>query len=79
MAVTPFDASDHALLLDGEWVTSDAWIDVTSPYSGDVVGRVPRVGAAETTRALDAAARVLAPGGLALVATEDPAGAGDVD
>ena len=59
MAAAPFLAKDHALLIDGEWVTSDSWIDVESPYSGEVVGRVPRVGAAETRRALDAAARVL--------------------
>ena len=55
MAAAPFLAKDHALLIDGEWVTSDSWIDVESPYSGEVVGRVPRVGAAETRRALDAA------------------------
>ena len=37
-------------------VAAETWIDVTSPYSGEVVGRVPRVGAAETRAALDAAA-----------------------
>ncbi|CAB4705155.1 MAG: aldehyde dehydrogenase family protein [Actinobacteria bacterium] len=60
MAGAPFLAQDRSLLIDGKWVASDSWIDVTSPYSGDVVGRVPRVGAGETRRALDAAARVLA-------------------
>src|SRR5438132_11298947 len=34
-------------------------IEVRSPYSGDVVGRVPKGGAAEARQALDAAARVL--------------------
>ncbi len=39
--------------------TTDEWIDVRSPYSGDVVGRVARSGADETRRAIDAAARAL--------------------
>jgi acyl-CoA reductase-like NAD-dependent aldehyde dehydrogenase len=56
MAVT---ASERKLLIDGEWVETGDWIEVRSPYSGGVVGRVARGGAAETKRALDAAARVL--------------------
>jgi acyl-CoA reductase-like NAD-dependent aldehyde dehydrogenase len=35
------------------------WLDVRSPYSGDVIGRVARGGAAEARRALDAAERAL--------------------
>jgi len=53
-------ATERALLIDGEWVETGEWIDVRSPYSGDVVGRVARGGAAETRRALDAAERALA-------------------
>jgi acyl-CoA reductase-like NAD-dependent aldehyde dehydrogenase len=52
-------ATERALLIDGEWVETGEWIDVRSPYSGEVVGRVAKGGAAETQRALDAAARVL--------------------
>jgi len=52
-------ATERALLIDGEWVETGEWIDVRSPYSGEVVGRVARGGAAETKRALDAAARAL--------------------
>ncbi|MEX2211468.1 MAG: aldehyde dehydrogenase family protein [Gaiellaceae bacterium] len=37
-----------------------AWIEVRSPYSGEVVGRAPKSGAAETRWAIDAAAAVLA-------------------
>jgi len=48
------------LLIDGEWVETGEWIEVRSPYSGDVVARVAKGGAAETRRALDAAARALA-------------------
>ena len=43
--------------MGGEWVETGEWIDVRSPYSGDVVGRVPRAGAAEARRAIDAAER----------------------
>ena len=52
-------ATERKLLIDGEWVETGDWIDVTSPYSGEVVGRVAKGGANETRRALDAAARVL--------------------
>ncbi|HEX3807155.1 MAG TPA: aldehyde dehydrogenase family protein [Gaiellaceae bacterium] len=38
---------------------TDAWIEVRSPYSGELVGRVPKGGAAEARSALDAAARAL--------------------
>jgi acyl-CoA reductase-like NAD-dependent aldehyde dehydrogenase len=47
--------SDHALVIGGERVETGDWLEVRSPYSGDVVGRVARGGAAETRRALDAA------------------------
>jgi acyl-CoA reductase-like NAD-dependent aldehyde dehydrogenase len=51
--------TDHALLIDGERVETGEWMDVLSPFSGEVVGRVAKGGAAETRRALDAAARAL--------------------
>jgi acyl-CoA reductase-like NAD-dependent aldehyde dehydrogenase len=57
MAVT---ARERKLLLDGEWVETGEWHEVRSPYSGEVVGRVARAGAAETKRAVDAAARAMA-------------------
>jgi acyl-CoA reductase-like NAD-dependent aldehyde dehydrogenase len=50
---------ERRLLVDGEWVETGDWVEVRSPYSGEVVGRVAKAGAAETGRALDAAARVL--------------------
>jgi succinate-semialdehyde dehydrogenase/glutarate-semialdehyde dehydrogenase len=53
---------DAALLrqqcfVNGEWRDADskAAFDVTNPATGEVVGRVPRMGAAETRRAIDAA------------------------
>ena len=39
--------------------SSDDWLEVRSPYSGDVVGRVAKGGAADVRRALDAAAHAL--------------------
>jgi acyl-CoA reductase-like NAD-dependent aldehyde dehydrogenase len=50
---------EHKLLLDGEWIETGQSVEVRSPYSGDVVGRVAKAGAAETGRAVDAAARAL--------------------
>jgi acyl-CoA reductase-like NAD-dependent aldehyde dehydrogenase len=56
MAVT---AIERKLLIDGEWVETGDWLEVRSPYSGEVVGRIAKAGAAETRRALDAATRAM--------------------
>jgi acyl-CoA reductase-like NAD-dependent aldehyde dehydrogenase len=50
---------EHKLLLDGEWIETGDSVEVRSPYSGDVVGRVAKAGAGEARRAVGAAARVL--------------------
>src|SRR5919201_1398757 len=47
--------AERKLFVGGEWIETGDWIDVASPYSGERVGRVARAGAAETTRAIDAA------------------------
>src|SRR6187551_3367265 len=52
MAVT---ASEKKLLIGGEWVETGDWVEVRSPYSGDLVGRVAKAGADEARRAVDAA------------------------
>jgi acyl-CoA reductase-like NAD-dependent aldehyde dehydrogenase len=52
MAVT---ATERPLLIAGEWVETGEWIEVRSPYSGAVVGRVAKAGADETRRGIDAA------------------------
>jgi acyl-CoA reductase-like NAD-dependent aldehyde dehydrogenase len=57
MAVT---VTEKRLLVGGQWIETGDWIDVRSPYSGNVVGRVPRAGAEETRRALDAAEAAMA-------------------
>ena len=63
-AVASLRLSDPALLrqanyIDGRWVPSDsgATVAVRNPATGDVVGEVPAMGAEETRRAIDAAAR----------------------
>src|SRR6476646_1221004 len=52
-------ATERKLLIDGEWLETGEWIDVRSPYSGDIVGRVAKGGRAEAQRAVEAAARAL--------------------
>src|SRR4029453_14990063 len=51
--------AERKLFVAGEWVETGDWIDVRSPYSGDVVGRVAKGGAEETRRPGDAAGQVL--------------------
>jgi acyl-CoA reductase-like NAD-dependent aldehyde dehydrogenase len=51
--------TERTLLLDGEWITTDEWIEVASPYDGSPVARVAKVGAAETRHAIDAAERAM--------------------
>src|SRR5438128_2077056 len=53
-------ATERKLLIGGEWIETGDWLDVRSPYSHEVVGRVARGGAEETRRAIDAAERALA-------------------
>jgi acyl-CoA reductase-like NAD-dependent aldehyde dehydrogenase len=56
MAMT---AVERKLFVDGEWIETGDWLEVRSPYSGETVGRVAKAGAAETTRAVDAAERAM--------------------
>ncbi|MGZ4399192.1 MAG: aldehyde dehydrogenase family protein, partial [Gaiellaceae bacterium] len=48
-------ALERKAFVAGEWVETGDWLEVRSPYSGEVVGRVAKGGAAETKRAIDAA------------------------
>ena len=52
MAATAFEKK---LLIAGEWLETGDWVEVRSPYSGEIVGRVAKAGAAEARRAVDAA------------------------
>lgn len=51
----------EACLIGGEWVSGERWIEVDDPATGAVIGRVPRLGAAETRRAIDAAEQAMGP------------------
>jgi acyl-CoA reductase-like NAD-dependent aldehyde dehydrogenase len=51
--------TERKLLIAGEWVETGDWLDVRSPYSGEVVGRVVKAGSDETRRAIDAAAEAM--------------------
>jgi len=52
-------ATERKLLIAGDWVATGEWLEVRSPYSGEVVGRVAKAGAGEAREAIDAAARAL--------------------
>jgi len=53
-------AKERQLPIAGEWIETGEWLEVRSPYSGDLVGRVAKAGAAEARRAVDAAERAMA-------------------
>ena len=53
-------ATERKLLIGGEWVETGDWHEVRSPYSGELVGRVAKAGAAEARAAIDAAERAMA-------------------
>ena len=52
-------ATERRLFIAGSWVENGDWMDVRSPYSLEVVGRVARGGAKETRRAVDAAVEAM--------------------
>ncbi len=53
----------QACYIDGAWVAADSGrtIDVTNPASGEKLGTIPDMGAAETRRAIEAANRAWGP------------------
>jgi succinate-semialdehyde dehydrogenase/glutarate-semialdehyde dehydrogenase len=69
--VTEQELLKQAGFIDGAWVAADsgATFAVTNPATGETIATVPDMGAAETKRAIDAAAAAL-PGWAALTAKE---------
>jgi acyl-CoA reductase-like NAD-dependent aldehyde dehydrogenase len=55
VATETVQATDHKLLVAGEWLETGEWSEVRSPYDGTVVGRVPTGDAALVDRAVRAA------------------------
>jgi succinate-semialdehyde dehydrogenase/glutarate-semialdehyde dehydrogenase len=49
------DLKREACLVGGRWITNSDWIEVDNPATGKIIGRVPRLGPAETTQAIEAA------------------------
>lgn len=49
----------EACLVGGDWVVGSEWIDVEDPATGETIGRVPMLGAAEARAAIDAAQAAL--------------------
>jgi acyl-CoA reductase-like NAD-dependent aldehyde dehydrogenase len=48
-------ATERKLLVAGEWIETGDWLEIRSPYSGEVVGRVAKAGADEARLAIDGA------------------------
>src|SRR5215203_5937154 len=51
--------TERKAFVAGEWVQTGEWIDVSSPYSGEIVARVAKAGADEARRAIDAAEQAM--------------------
>ena len=47
----------QAAYIDGQWIEKDKTIDVDNPATGEVLGTVPQLDAADTRRAIEAANR----------------------
>jgi acyl-CoA reductase-like NAD-dependent aldehyde dehydrogenase len=52
-------ATEKRLLIGANWVETGEWLEVRSPYSGELVGRVAKAGAAEARHAIDAAEQAM--------------------
>jgi acyl-CoA reductase-like NAD-dependent aldehyde dehydrogenase len=63
MATETIEATDHKLLVAGEWIETGEWTEVTSPYDGTLIGRVPTGDAALVDKAIDAAVAAFEAGG----------------
>src|SRR5688500_16569405 len=63
MATETIEATDHKLIIAGERVETGEWKEVSSPYDGTPVGRVPEAGAAEVDRAIASAREAFEEGG----------------
>jgi acyl-CoA reductase-like NAD-dependent aldehyde dehydrogenase len=55
VATETVEATDHKLLVAGEWLETGEWSEIKSPYDGTVVGRVPTGDADLVDRAVGAA------------------------
>jgi len=54
-------SEERRLLIARRWIQTGEWLDVRSPYSGDLVARVAKGGGAEVRHAIRAAQAALEP------------------
>ncbi|MCI4644989.1 MAG: NAD-dependent succinate-semialdehyde dehydrogenase [Hyphomonadaceae bacterium] len=54
------DLIKQACLINGAWVTGEDWIEVDNPATGEMIGRVPKLGREETRTAIIAAKSAMA-------------------
>jgi acyl-CoA reductase-like NAD-dependent aldehyde dehydrogenase len=59
VATETVQATDHKLLVAGEWLETGEWSEVPSPYDGTVVGRVATGDASHVERAVKAASEAV--------------------
>jgi acyl-CoA reductase-like NAD-dependent aldehyde dehydrogenase len=52
-------ATERKLLIGGDWIETGDWVEVRSPYSGEVVSRVAKAGADHARSAIDAAEQAM--------------------
>jgi succinate-semialdehyde dehydrogenase/glutarate-semialdehyde dehydrogenase len=60
LALARPDLLQEAAFIDGEWVSAVSSVEVTNPATGRLLGRVPALGKAEATRAIEVAERAFA-------------------
>src|SRR5256714_6335149 len=51
--------AERKLFVGGKWIGPGEWVEVRSPYSGELVGRVAKAGPDQTRRAIDAAEQAM--------------------
>jgi succinate-semialdehyde dehydrogenase/glutarate-semialdehyde dehydrogenase len=60
LALARPDLLREEAFIDGEWVCAEAVLEVHNPATGRLLGRVPSLGKADTSRAIEAAERAFA-------------------
>jgi acyl-CoA reductase-like NAD-dependent aldehyde dehydrogenase len=51
--------TERKLFVGGDWIETGDWIEIRSPYSGEVVGRVAKAGADQARHAVEAGERAM--------------------
>src|SRR5437763_9622331 len=62
MATETIQATDHKLYVAGDWIDTGEWSEVSAPYDGTLIGRVPKGDASLVDKATMAAADAFSAG-----------------